>query len=120
MRVVQRALTNQSANSSRRRRASKSRWRRTTRSSQLALPIPPSQAVDIRSAELGIHGVHRNRIGSGNDFILGCEDHTDRTDGREKLKLFTFAEAPTELEAAIDIDARARDGLIERGLRGPL
>src|SRR5690349_21381758 len=118
--IVQHALTKQPTNRPWCRSSYKSRRGRAARLSELALAVPPAQAIDIRSPELRIHRGHRNRIRSCDDFVLSCQDHIDRTNGRREAKLFPLAKSWTKIKVAIDVDAWARHRFIERCLCGPV
>ena len=87
---------------------------------QFALPEGTYGHTSLVAADFHVEIAKLEMMGQSADFVLGREDHADLADGRGETEALRFAEAFCEMKSAVAIDARARDGFVEKPFGGPL
>ena len=119
-RVLQNTLPNKSRNLAWRRRVGEMAFAQSVRLGKLSLFVPAAKPVDFVSADFDVEIMHRNEAWQCGDFVLSTQDDTGCANRVEEAKFFNFGKTLGEFESAAAIDARMRDGFIERDFRRPL
>src|SRR5258708_27175898 len=87
---------------------------------KLSLFVPAAKAVDFVAADFDVEVAHGNEARQSGDFILSAEHDASGAYRVHEAKFLNFRKTFSESEFPLAIDARVRDGFVERYFRRPL
>ena len=89
------------------------------RAVEAALAIPAVETLEIVAADFGVDVARGDDVRQHADFVLRSEVDGRFADGRRKAEFFAVGETFGEGEAAVAVDARARNGFVVSAVGGP-